>query len=127
MELAKYPWSGEAPLHGSARSRSCGSAIELSIETDQTERIAAVGVRPHACAVGQAAAAVFVANAIGRHSREIALARTAIAEWLSGAGPTPDWPDIEVLSPALAYPARHAAILLAWDAALAALAEPAAS
>lgn len=127
MELAAHPWSAGATWQGAARSRSCGSAIELSIETDKAERITAVGVRPHACAVGQAAAAVFVASALGRDRDEIALARAAIADWLAGAGSQPDWPGIEVLGPALAYPARHAAILLAWDAALMALGKAPAS
>jgi hypothetical protein len=36
----------------------------------------------------------------------------------------PDWPGIALLRRARDYPGRHGAILLAWDAALAALAEP---
>ncbi|QYU66279.1 hypothetical protein J4558_14920 [Leptolyngbya sp. 15MV] len=51
----------------------------------------------------------------------MARAEAGIALWLSGAGPRPDWPGLELLEPARAYPARHAAILLPWKAALAAL------
>ena len=123
MDLARFPWNPDLPLKGSARSRSCGSAIELCLGTDEAGAISAVGIRPHACAVGQAAAALFSASAGGRSRSMVAEARAAIADWLAGVGPKPDWPGIDLLSPALAYPARHAAILLAWDAALAALPE----
>ncbi|MGE8131985.1 iron-sulfur cluster assembly scaffold protein [Novosphingobium subterraneum] len=123
MVLAQYPWVPDAPYHGAARSRSCGSSIELSLRTDDTGAIEAVGVRPHACAVGQAAAAVFAEQAAGRSRTDIARARVTLAAWLAGEGNQPEWPGIHLLNPALAYPARHASILLAWDAALDALPE----
>lgn len=128
MVLAQHAWSADAAFHGAARSRSCGSAIELSLETDDLGRIRSVGVRPHACAIGQAAAAIFVDSAVGRDRDEIGRARAELGEWLGrGEGALPDWPEIDLLSPALSYPARHAAILLAWDAALDALPQPAGS
>lgn len=121
MELARHPWSDDAPLRGSANSRSCGSSIELSLSTDEDGRISRIGVRPHACAIGQAAAALFAASGVGRDRDEVATARSHLADWLGGTGPMPDWPGIALLGPALTYPARHAAILLPWDAALVAL------
>lgn len=57
----------------------------------------------------------------GRCKGSIAEARTALAAWLAGEGAKPDWPGIELVEPALGYPARHDAIMLAWDAALVAL------
>ncbi len=48
-------------------------------------------------------------------------ARQALAAWLTNDGAMPDWPGIALLEPARGYPARHGAILLAWDAALDAL------
>ena len=36
----------------------------------------------------------------------------------------PDWPDLEMLAPALPYPGRHGAILLPWRAAADALSKP---
>lgn len=120
--LASYPWDESLPLRGDSRSRSCGSSIALALAVDAQGRIVRIGVKPHACAVGQAAAYVFATGTMGHGQAEIAQGRTAIADWLAGSGPTPDWPGIELLESAIAYPARHAAILLAWDAALAALA-----
>ncbi|MGB3320231.1 MAG: iron-sulfur cluster assembly scaffold protein, partial [Sphingopyxis granuli] len=46
----------------------------------------------------------------------------AIAGWFAGEGAAPDWPGFDLLAPARDYPARHGAILLPFDAAVAALA-----
>ncbi|WP_229658465.1 hypothetical protein [Tsuneonella deserti] len=78
-------------------------------------------MRVTACAVGQAAAALFLDAVGGRDRRAIELSRDAIAEWLSGEGERPEWPGLENIEAARAYPARHGAVLLAWNAALAAL------
>lgn len=121
VSLAAYPFDAESPFVGEARSRSCGSVIAVSLCLDAEGRIEKPGIRPHACAVGQAAASMFAACATGRSRADIADARTAIADWLAGQGPQPDWPGLSLLEPARAYPARHPAILLAWDAALAAI------
>ncbi|MCX7283631.1 MAG: iron-sulfur cluster assembly scaffold protein [Novosphingobium sp.] len=121
MELAAFPWRDDLPYSGTARSRSCGSTIDLALETDDEGAIAAVGLRPHACAIGQAAAALFVRSAGGLQRADIADARDGLALWLKSEGAEPDWPGISLLEPARAYPARHGAILLAWDAALDAL------
>jgi NifU-like protein involved in Fe-S cluster formation len=119
--LASFPWDESIPLRGEARSRSCGSAIGLALGTDGQGRIERIGIRPHACAVGQAAAHVFATGAKGHSHESIAAARAALAAWLAGEGPRPSWPGLELIEPALAFPARHGAIVLAWDAALAAL------
>lgn len=121
MELSAFPFDDAAPFKGSARSRSCGSVIELSLETDGMGAISAIGVRPHACAIGQAAAAIFAKSASGRDGQSIADARAAIAAWLAGEEDPPGWPEMLLLEHARSYPARHGAILLAWDAALEAL------
>jgi len=121
MGLAEYPWEESLPFQGSARSRSCGSVIELGLSTDDAGNIERIALRPHACAVGQAAAGIFARSANARNRADIAAARNALAHWLADEGPEPAWPGIALLAPARAYPARHAAILLAWDAALAAL------
>ena len=122
--LAAYPFDDSLPLRGEARSRSCGSRIVLALAVAGDGTVERIGLRPHACAVGQAAATVFSRSAHGRSRGDIAEARAAIAAWLAGEAAQPDWPGLDLLAPALAYPARHAAILLAWDAALAALPEP---
>ncbi len=121
MELTSFPIDDAMPLTGSARSRSCGSTIHIALALDPAGNIARVGIRPHACAVGQASAAVFARGAAGRDASSIREARGAISDWLSGEAPQPDWPGLEPIAPARAYPARHGAILLAWDAAIDAL------
>ena len=122
--LADFPIDSSLPLSGEARSRSCGSTLTLALALDGQGRIVRTGCRAQACAVGQAAAHVFAVAAAGRTAEEVATARQSLAAWLTAAGPLPDWPGIGLLEPARNYPARHGAILLAWDAALAALASP---
>lgn len=121
VRLADHPLDPALPLAGEARSRSCGSAVELRLAVDGAARVTAAGCRARACAVGQAAAAVFVEGATGRDRADLAEARAALARWLGGEGGAPQWLGIELLEPARAYPGRHGAILLPWDAALAAL------
>lgn len=122
--LAGYPFDPGMAHTGDARSRSCGSSISLSLYIDDTGRIKRLGIKPHACAVGQAAASLFAAGAEGHTRDAITVARKQIAKWLEGEGAEPSWPGIGLLAPAIPYPARHAAILLAWDAALAAMPDP---
>ena len=74
-------------------------------------------MKAQACAIGQAAAAIFAEAAAGRRGTEIAEAETAIRAWLAGDATLPNWPGLETLAPAQAYPARHGAIMLAWQAA----------
>jgi NifU-like protein involved in Fe-S cluster formation len=119
--LADFAWDESLPLRGEARSRRCGSTLALGLAVDAEGRISALGLRPHACAIGQAAAFAFASAAKGRSREQIAEVRRALADWLAGTGDRPDWPGIALVEPALGYPARHGAIMLAWDAALAAL------
>lgn len=122
VRLADYPLGPHLPLTGEARSRSCGSTLEIGLALDGSGRIAQAGCRARACAVGQAAAGLFLDGAVGRSADDLVQARGALAQWLAGEGPLPDWPGLTLLDPARAHPARHGATLLAWDAALAALA-----
>lgn len=119
--LAAFPWDDALPLTGEARSRACGSTLAMALAVDADGKITRVGLRPHACAIGQAAAHAFASAAPGRDRAEIAAARAAIGQWLAGEGALPAWPGLDVIAAAQAYPSRHGAIVLAWDAALAAL------
>jgi NifU-like protein involved in Fe-S cluster formation len=121
VSLAATPFDPAMPCIGEARSRTCGSSLRLSCSLDGEDRIEALGLQVAACAVGQAAAAIFSQRAIGMSRGEIDRGRESLARWLAGGGPLPDWRGIAALAAARAYPARHGAILLAWDAALAAL------
>jgi len=119
--LAAWPFDPGMPLTGQARSQSCGSTLGISLQLDEAGRIAALGLRPQACAVGQASAAIFAGGAVGKSCAEIAAAEAALASWLAGAAPLPEWPGLATLAAARDYPGRHGAMLLPWRAALDAL------
>ena len=115
--LAEYPWSDDLPLRADARSKSCGSAISLAAAVDESGAITKVGVKSQACAIGQAAAALFANSAAGARLSGIEDTLDALELWLAEGGPVPDWPGIVILDKARAYPARHGAIKLPWQAA----------
>lgn len=119
--LASWPHDPEMPLQGRARSQSCGSTLVMSLRTDGEGAIAQLGLAAQACAIGQASAAVFAQEAIGKPRDEIAAMATAIEHWLSGHGAMPDWTGLTVLAEARHFPARHGAMMLPWRAALDAL------
>lgn len=121
LGAALHPRLAAPDASAELRTPVCGSRILIDIALGGDGRIAAVGMDVHACAVGQASAGLFAAGATGWDIGAIATVRGALADWLSGErAVAPDWPGIAALAPARAYPARHAAILLPFDAALAA-------
>ena len=111
---------------GSAMRRSplCGSTVtvDVSLEDGKISRFAQ---DVKACALGQSSASVLGAHAIGRTRAEIETARDQLKAMIQEDGPVPDAPfaDLEVLRPARDYKNRHASILLAWEATLAAMDE----
>lgn len=122
-----FPPLGDARHRVSARAPLCGSAIILDIDAGNDGRVTGVGMHVEACALGQASATLLARHAPGRTLADIAAARDAIAGWFAGEGDFPDWPGFDLLAAARDYPARHGAILLPFDAAVAALGEQAAS
>lgn len=106
------------------RSPLCGSTVTVDVVVDGG-RIADFGQDVKACALGQAAASVVGANAIGRTRAEIERARDELRALLKEDGPTPTAPfdGLEVLRPARDYKNRHASILLALEATADAMAE----
>lgn len=122
--LAAYPLVQDLPRRAQERSRTCGSTIELGLELDGDGRIARLGMRVAACAVGQASAALFARSAIGRSVEDVASATARIEHWLGGGGDLPDWPGLGVLEPALALTSRHEALMLPWKAAMTVLSKP---
>lgn len=118
--LAQVPLDDGLGARGTARSPTCGSVVEIGLVVDDDGLIARVGVKAQACAVGQAAAAIFAAAAVGSGADRIAATIADVESWLAG-GALPDWPGMSAIAAARDYPARHAAMLLPWRAALAAL------
>lgn len=110
-----------ARFHASVRAPLCGSRILLDLDADAAGRVTDVGMHVEACALGQAAATLLARHVRGRTIADMRSARNAIAAWFGGEGEAPDWPDFDLLAPARDYPARHGAILLPFDAAIAAL------
>ena len=110
--------------HGRAeiRSPTCGSRVTLAVQMDDHRRIEQLSMQVHACAFGQASAALVQQHAIGRTHDEVADALVVISRWLAQeqeeAG---DWPGIEALAPARSRKSRHGAILLPFRALLAAI------
>ena len=121
VQLAQYPFDPSLPLTGDARSRTCGSSVEIGMSLDPDGRIKMIGMRVSACAIGQAAAAIFASAAAGQTQASVAAILSEIELWLAGNGDLPDWPGIAALIPARDHAGRHGAILLPWRASAAAL------
>lgn len=125
--------AGNVPLadrleqpQATARKRSplCGSTVTVDVVL-RDGRIAEFGQDVKACALGQAAAAVLGAAAIGRSRAEIETGRDQLRAMLKEGGPVPDAPfdGLEALKPAADFRNRHASILLAFEATAEAMAE----
>jgi len=123
---AEVPATGrlEAP-QGSAMKRSplCGSTVTVDVVLDGDGRIAEFAQDVKACALGQSSASVLGANAVGRSREEITRGRDQLKAMIKSDAPTPDAPfdQLEALRPSRDYKNRHASILLAWEATLAAM------
>ncbi|WP_128892611.1 iron-sulfur cluster assembly scaffold protein [Erythrobacter sp. HKB08] len=121
VELANYPNASDLELKGEARSKSCGSTVDVGIGPGPDRKISEIGISVKACAIGQAAAAIFAAAAKGKSLDELKDEQRQLEGWLRSGGATPRIKRIELLEHAREYPARHDAILLPWKAAIAAL------
>ena len=109
------------------RSPLCGSTVTVDVSLENG-KISKFRQDVKACALGQSSASVLGAHAVGRTRAEIETARDRLQKMIKEDGPVPDAPfdELEVLRPARDYKNRHASILLAWDATLAAMDEAAA-
>src|SRR4051812_14471918 len=65
------------------RSPTCGSRIAMAVELDEDRRVRMISQRVHACAFGQASAALVQQHAIGRAHDEVADALVIISRWLA--------------------------------------------
>jgi NifU-like protein involved in Fe-S cluster formation len=100
------------------RSPTCGSRVTVDIDLDDAGFVARVGQEVRACALGQASAALLAQSVIGKSVSQIEDARNALGQWLAGSDDLPgEWPGLNIFAPALPHRARHAAILLAFEAA----------
>ncbi len=102
-------------------SAVCGSRVTADVVLDGAGLVAAHGQAVRACALGQAAATLVGRGIIGCDRAGLVAARTALAAWLAGGDVEPGWPGMTVFAPARPHRARHPSILLAFDAAIAAV------
>ena len=99
------------------RSPVCGSRVVVDVVLDEAGRVAAIGQEVKACALGQASASLMGAAALGRSAGELIAARDDLAAYLAGSSDDPgEWPGLGVFRDARPFSARHAAILLPFEA-----------
>ena len=104
------------------RSPTCGSRVTLAVQLDDERRIERMSIQVHACAFGQASAALVERHSKGRTHDEVSQAMLALSRWLaSDDEQEAGWPGIGALAPARQRSARHGAILLPFRALLAAI------
>lgn len=110
----------DAP-HGSAEKRSmtCGSRISVDVCLDDEGRVRDFAQTVSACALGQASACLMGRGVIGVDAAQLEVARDALKRWLTREADAPgDWEGLGIFAAARDYPARHAAILLPFEAAV---------
>ena len=106
----------------SAHSRLCGSSVTVDLAVEDG-RVADFAQEVKACALGQTSCSVMGREIIGATPWEVREAREALQKMLKENGPPPRgrFADVGVLAPARDYKARHASILLVFDAVAEAL------
>lgn len=99
------------------RSPICGSRVTVDVNVDAQGRVSEIGMLVRACALGQASSSLLAAHVIGRTPNQLTEVRDKLTAWLAGEGALPDWPGLDIFTPALLHSARHASIRLAFEAA----------
>ncbi|KQN02511.1 MULTISPECIES: iron-sulfur cluster assembly scaffold protein [Sphingomonas] len=99
------------------RSPICGSRVTVDVAVDDEGKVSEVGLLVRACALGQASSSLLASNILGRTPAELAAVRDELTAWLAREGDAPDWPGMDIFTPALDYTARHPSIRLAFEAA----------
>ena len=111
VELARVDGRSEQ------RSPTCGSRLSVAVQFEEDGRVVAISQEVHACAFGQASAALLAHNAVGRSLGEVESALLSLEAWLTGEGGDPgDWPGLDTLAPGRSRKSRHGAILLPFRA-----------
>lgn len=104
------------------RSKSCGSRVAADVVVSDEGKIADLGIEISACALGQASASIMSREAVGKTKDQIEQARAQLEQFLSGHSETiGEWDQMNLLESVREHKGRHAAVLLPYDAILAAL------
>lgn len=126
LELAaNIPHLGRLPepdASATAHSRLCGSTVTVDLKLDG-DVVTGFAHDVKACALGQASSAIMGQHVIGATAEELRRVREAATRLLKAGGEPPQgkWEDLKVLEPLRDYKARHASILLTFDAVVDAL------
>lgn len=107
----------DADASATARSRICGSSVTVDLKLDG-DVVTAFAHEVKACALGQASSSIMGRHVIGSTVEELRGIRAAATRLLKEGGSAPEgkWEDLKVLEPLRDYKARHASILLTFDA-----------
>ena len=107
----------EPDASATARSKLCGSTVTVYVKLDG-DAVTAFAHDVRACALGQASSSIMARNIIGATIEELREVRDAASRLLKADGKPPEgkWEDLKVLEPLRDYKARHASILLTFDA-----------
>jgi NifU-like protein involved in Fe-S cluster formation len=112
----------EPDASATARSKLCGSTVTVYVKLEGNV-VTAFAHEVKACALGQASSSIMGRNIIGATIAELREVRDAASRLLRADGDPPQgkWGDLKVLEPLRDYKARHASILLTFDAVVDAL------
>jgi NifU-like protein involved in Fe-S cluster formation len=105
-----------------ARSRLCGSVVTVDLKMSRSV-VTAFACDVKACVLGQASSAIMSQYAVGSTGEELRAVRDSVSRMLKcqGAPPAGKWAELHVFEPARELKARHASILLVFDAVVDAL------
>ena len=111
-----------ADIHAKAVSPVCGSEVEIFLDVNDNV-IDDIGYTIEACALTKTVLAIFLKNAVGLTRADIEKVAHTFEKWLARetdelpAG----WGELDMLSPARDYTARHDSMMLPFTATLKAL------
>jgi NifU-like protein involved in Fe-S cluster formation len=126
LELAAdIPHLGRLPdadASATARSKLCGSTVTVDVKLEENV-VTAFAHDVKACALGQASSSIMGRHVVGSTVEELRDVREAATRLLKAGGAAPEgkWQDLKVLEPLRDYKARHASILLTFDAVVEAI------
>jgi len=114
----------DADASASAHSRLCGSTVTVDVKIEDG-RVTDFAHEVRACALGQASSSIMGRNVLGSTVEELRAVRDETRRMLQEGGSPPGgrWSDLEALEPVRDFKARHASILLTFDAVVDAIAQ----
>jgi NifU-like protein involved in Fe-S cluster formation len=110
LELPQVSLQKQSPI--------CGSRVIVDVVMEDG-KVAAFGQEVRACALGQASASILGAHVIGCTAEDLAHIAMLLKAFLQNEGPTPQgvFAELDIFAPAIPHRARHASILLPFEAA----------